>query len=254
MKSLVLREFAHRTEQRNRANEAGIRAAAVMLSLSFRDTSSQHVFYDHREQSHDELLSALVVSHNRQYQWLLAEVFEHFEDFMTDAYGCAGAIDSTIWSSKDLTSIGGHAGMPTSWWIEKARGLRGMKATVAASRLRAFPGISQVESRNALAVDLKVVLFLVERMRHLIVHRRGQASSADDFAEGIARDAGLAAPTQEIRDLVGQYFGNGRLNTTIHLLDHQLLPSDDGFNWHVEKFDQLLGWLLAYAHMVSARL
>lgn len=258
VKSLIHREFEHLAEQKERAKAAGITGGPVVQSMSFGDMRQRrHVFYGYKDPSYDQVISSLAVSHNRQYQWLLAEAFELFEDFLVDAYGCAGALDPATWTSQDLRAIGVHAGQGPAWWVAQARGLRrAPSAKIVLERLRLLPGVRELEEDNAHEIDYKIALLMIERMRHVIVHNRGRVASKDEFATAILSDAGALSggkPKPEDAAFVGQYFGDGRLNTTILLLEHHLPPKGP-VRQHIDMWDELLGWMLSYAHMLTTRL
>jgi hypothetical protein len=92
-----------------------------------------------------------------------------------------------------------------------------------------MPGVRALEKDNAHEIDYMVALLMIERMRHVIVHNRGRVKGRDEFATAILSDAGMLSagkPKAEDAAFVGQYFGDGRLNTTILLLDHRLHPRD----------------------------
>lgn len=226
-----------------------------MHSMSFRDMGNGvPIFYGSAEPSYDELISALPRSHNRQYQWLLAEAFELFEDFLVDAYGCAAAIDPAIWDPQHLKQVGDSGGRAPAWWVEQARLVKpAPSATVVLRRLRAMPSIRSMEESNWRGFDYKFGLALIERMRHVIVHGRGRVESVEKFATGVGTATGrlvAGAPTAEDMAFIKQYFGDGRLNTTICLLDHQL-PSKGPWHVHIDMLDELIGDLMSYAHMLS---
>lgn len=258
VKTLMEREFEFLVEQQERAKAAGIQSGPVLLNLFFRDMWQRRpIFYGFKDPSYDQLISGLAVSHNRQYQWLLVEAFELFEDFLLDAYACAGVLDDGIWTSQDLAVIGSYAGQPASWWVVQARSLkRPPGAKLILERLRQLSGVRDIEERNAHGIDFKFVLLMIERMRHVIVHHRGRVSSKDEFATAIASAAGTLAggkPKPEDAAFVSQYFGNGRLNSTILLLEHHLPRTGPALE-HIDMWDELLGWMLSYAHMLSQRL
>ncbi len=213
IKRVIGRELAFLTEQKQLAAEMGIKSGPALQSMAFREMRQrQPVFYASSEPNYDELISRLVVSHNRQYQWLLAEAFELFENFLLDAYGCAAAEDSKTWRTQDLKKIGPHAGQSAAWWVTQARELQHPPPPkVVLERLRQLPGVREIEVKNAHGVDYKIVLLMIERMRHVIVHNRGQVTSKEDFTQAILTNAGLLSgslPKPEDAAFIGQYFGN----------------------------------------------
>jgi hypothetical protein len=258
VKSLVEREFIRLKKQKDQLSESELNINPVAHSFVFRDMAQcQPVFYKSHELSHDQLISALTVSHNRQYQWLLAECYELFEDFLIDAYGCAAAINAAFWDPKNLKDVIGFAGKNADWWVNQARMLKSTpSAKTILERMRQMPGVREIEQRNAHEVNYKLVLLMIDRMRHLIVHERGQVVSVEEFATNILSDAGvLSGGKPKPKDLafIKQYFGDGTLNTTILLREHQL-PAKGSVCMYVDMFGELIGWMLSYAHMLTKRL
>lgn len=245
VKTLIRREYDFLVQEKERAKAAGFNGAPVHQNMVFREMKQRRpIFYAHKAPSYDDLLSGLSVSHNRQYQWLLAEAFELFEDFLIDAYGCAGATDPSVWTPQDLKAIGTHVGQGPAWWVSQARGLRrAPSAKLVLERLRLLPRVRDIELNNAHKIDFKIALLMIERMRHVIVHNRGRVASKDNFAREILSDAGLLAaghPKPEDAAFIAQYFGSGRRNTTILLLE-RALPSQGSFNQFIDMWDELLG-------------
>lgn len=258
VKSLAHREFQHLLEQKDRAKAAGIEGGPVLQSMFFRDMSARKpVFYGFKDPSYDQLISGLAISHNRQYQWLLAEAYELFEDFLVDAYGCGSAMLPDVWSPQDLKAVGNFVGQGVDWWVLQARGLRRPpSAKIILERLRLVPGVRDLEQTNAHEIDFKLALLMVDRMRHVIVHNRGRVENKETFAAAILADAGMLAggkPKPADAAFIGQYFGDGKLDTTILLLEHPLPPKGP-FHMHVDMWGDLLGLMLSYAHMLSQRL
>ncbi|MDR7270101.1 hypothetical protein J2X20_002759 [Pelomonas saccharophila] len=255
---LIRREADFLREQQTQAAAMHFSGGPVHQSMVFREMRQRRpIFYASSEPSYDELIFSLTVSHNRQYQWLLAEAFELFETFVLDAMACAGAKDPSVWDQQDLRRMGAYAGQDAAWWVAQARALKHPPPTaVALNRLRQLPGVRQLEENNAHQVDFRLVLQMIERMRHVIVHNRGQVNSKDEFATGVLRDLGMLSggrPRPEDAAFIGQFVGNGKLKNTILLLEYPLASEGPGTTY-IDVWDHLLGWMLSYAHMLSERL
>jgi hypothetical protein len=57
------------------------------------DFSQKYFFYGYKERRLEDQKLAVLRHKNKQYQWLLAEAYELFEDFIESAYGFAGFMD-----------------------------------------------------------------------------------------------------------------------------------------------------------------
>lgn len=67
-------------------------------NLSFRIAKDNlPYFFGYKESSLEDEKTAVVLSKNKQYQWLLAEAYEAFEDFIEYAYAYAGYTDKNFW-------------------------------------------------------------------------------------------------------------------------------------------------------------
>src|SRR5687768_1425988 len=62
-------------------------------------------FYGYKERSLEDQKLAVWRHKNKQYQWLLAEAYELFEDFIASAYGFAGFKDRNFWPLSDFGNI-----------------------------------------------------------------------------------------------------------------------------------------------------
>ena len=63
-----------------------------LIISSFRTAqfNQQDFFYGYKERRLEDQKRAVWRHKNKQYQWLLAEAYELFEDFIESAYGFAG--------------------------------------------------------------------------------------------------------------------------------------------------------------------
>ncbi len=99
---------------------------------------------------------------NRQYQWLLAEVFEEFEVFLAKA--CAAV------------------GKPLSPGAPARKLLLTLRAEV--------PGLKAAESQNATGIDLAFRTMITEQMRHHIVHTKGAIGDTSQFTRKVISGLG----------------------------------------------------------------
>lgn len=102
---------------------------------------------------------------NRQYQWLLVEVFEEFEVFLAKASAVMG--------------------QPTPAGTPASKLLRALRA--------AMPGLKAAESKNATEIDLSFRTMITEQMRHHIVHTKGAVGDTTKFTQAVMRGLGEAS-------------------------------------------------------------
>lgn len=102
------REFVHLKEQEARWQQANMSSSQIvgMQNLSFRtaDTGRNH-FYAFKDITIQAQIDALLRQTNRQYQWLLAEAYELFEDFLENAYACAALENKNLWPLRDFGAL-----------------------------------------------------------------------------------------------------------------------------------------------------
>lgn len=97
---------------------------------------------------------------NRQYQWMLAEVFEEFESFVNSVYQLVNGQPAVNVSNMSASSV-----------------LRKLRSRVSE--------LNNLERSNALGFDLALRSMVTEQMRHHIVHAKGKVREVDRFAEKI---------------------------------------------------------------------
>jgi hypothetical protein len=74
-------------------------------NMSFRTAEAgTHHFYAFHDATIQQLIDSLVDRTNRQYQWLLVDTYELFEDYLEHAYACMGYLDNGTWPLRDYGS------------------------------------------------------------------------------------------------------------------------------------------------------
>lgn len=202
----------------------------------------------------DRYLS-VILHKNKQYQWLIAEAYEEFEDFLERAYAFSGYTDSNFWPMSDFgqISLSELSGKGFDWHLEQARNKRDVPHSILSRFRKHFPDLAEVEVNNALNVNLALVIVLIEYLRHVIVHKGGVVSDRTKFIERVLRKAGLYNNGKYENDhvhLIEFFFGDEEYENTIALLEIKVdtnIPLDITYG----KFGQLTGYLMAYAHILS---
>ena len=62
-------------------------------------------FFGHFKSTIEDRRLSVILHKNKQYQWLLSEAYEEFEDFIEAAYAYAGYADNNFWPLKDYGNI-----------------------------------------------------------------------------------------------------------------------------------------------------
>jgi hypothetical protein len=197
-------------------------------------------FFAYKESSIKDKKKAVVLHKNKQYQWLLAEVYELFEDFIKEADALAGYKDKNFWNLTDTRTE------------EKRKKLQPILNHFRSK----LPRIIRTEKSNYFDVNLRLAIALVGQLRHIIVHKRGVVSNKEKFIADVFKKSGLSKEGEAAsrnRKFIESFFGSGKYASTIHLLE---IPTNPGmpFEVHIDIFEGLSRYLLAYAHLVKESL
>jgi len=194
---------------------------------------------------------------NRQYRWILAEAYEIFEDFLEEAYVFAGLTDETLWHEKDLNALSQTSVEQTR--TEMLVGVVKNKRDKPSSILNQFRncfeelGTVELEKGNELQLNMKFTLILIEHLRHIIVHKKGNVSNFQMFCENVIKKSGVynnGNYPKEYLDFIKLYFGANELENTITLLEYEI--TEGGITFTDDRFENtLLNCLIAYAQLIS---
>lgn len=225
-------------------------------NMSFRCAETgQHFFYDFTEHSIQDQIQALKRHTNRQYQWLLAEAYEHFEDFLEKTYAAAALIDRDYWPLRDYGTkrAGDLASLSFEWLFEQARGKKDKPYSLLNPLRTKIDRIQRVESTNMLNVNLWFMLHLIEKLRHHIVHTGGDIESREEFVGSLLQKCGLfnnGKPDSVYVDWIDEFVRPVGNHHAVHLLERSL--GDIGpIKRHINVFEELSNMLLAYAHLIT---
>jgi hypothetical protein len=216
------------------------------------------IFYGHFERSIEERKLAVVLHKNKQYQWLLAEAYEEFEDFLENAYALAGFKDNNFWPLRDYGNISLKElqKKPLTWFVSQAKKKKDIPSSIINKFRETYPEISKVEKENSLNVNLRLSITLIEYLRHIIVHKAGRVTDKNEFVKVVLQKLGLYnngnADDKNI-EYIKAFFGTDEYENTISLLEFRVNP-EIPLDVHINVFDMLSGHLMAYAHLISESL
>jgi hypothetical protein len=214
--------------------------------------TGQHRFFGRRIRSLEDRQRELMLHKNRQYQWLLAEAYEAFEDFLVYTYAYVGMNDPDFWQLKDYGNISLNEieGKEFQWFVSQ---IKDKKRDIPASILNQFrkkiPGLESTETNNNLEINLKLAITLIEKLRHSIVHTSGETNRAN-FIKIVLAAAGLENNGNHKEDdvlFIEYFFGREEYENTICLLE---VPLDDRLGTYHDRFKKLCGYLLSYSCLI----
>jgi hypothetical protein len=254
VESVADREYGHLLQQKENVANSGLIGTIALHSMFFQDaTSGRPVFYGFRDIAPDQAILNLVRHTNRQHQWFLAEAYELFEEFVKHAYAFMGMNDPTRWPIRDFGGIqlDEVQSKDYQWFLKQARA----KGDTPLSMLRQFrkmlPRMASVESNNRYNCDLRVAVTLVGQMRHQIVHAKGIIPDKKAFAEKMIRKLGYSGAGMEPHlEFIEQTLLVNSEDGAIYLLNVPAPDSTPPFRFHYDILNNLVRYLLIYAHQI----
>lgn len=246
----ALLQYAKQIEDSSELN--GIRLSSH--NMTFRDARSGKInSYHHRTMSIEDRQKEVLFRKNRQYQWLLAEAYEEFRDYLYKIYAYCGITDPNFWPLCDYGNIklSERDSLDFKWYFEKAK-KNGAPRSILESFRKSFPPLHRIELNNPLEVNLGFAIILVEKLRHFIVHNGGRTFGKDSFIELVAREAGVfnnGNVSDEHKQLVEQFFGASEYANLIALLEIQVQP-ERLIESYVCRFGILVNFLMSYGHLL----
>jgi len=224
-------------------------------NMTFRDARSGQVSsYHYRTMSTDDRKSEALFRKNRQYQWLLAEAYEEFEDYLFKVYAYCGLNDSNFWPLCDYGNIklSERDKLDFNWHLQQANKKKGAPKSILETFRKSFPRLQYIESKNHFRVNLEFAMVLIEKLRHLIVHNCGRTKSIEDFTNLVAKEAGVFNNGKNLiehKQLVEQFFGKDKYRNLIALLEIHINP-ELPFQTYVCRFGLLMDFLMSYSHLL----
>lgn len=222
-------------------------------NMVFQDAvSGKKIHFGYREINFSEMHSRAIYRKNRIYQWLLVEAYEAFEDYLKKLYAYCGAMDSSFLSVKESNKITLIENRDRTYKECSALIKKKDEQRKILNKFRnRYPGIEKIERNNRLDVDLKYTIFLIEEMRHVIVHDRGVVENRDEFIKKIAKDCGVINNNNiPIKYLyyVNSFFENDYGNTIVLL--EKNVPTELPIKRVHNRLSSMVERLTSYAYML----
>ena len=225
-------------------------------NMVFKDAKTgTTVFFGQTSRTPTEMDLSVVLHQNRQYQWLLVEAYEEFADFVKMAYASVAMVDPNFWPLADYGNIT-LADLSTkdwAWHLERLKNKKDCPHSILAHLKKRYPEIRELALNNTCDENLDFSLFLIEHLRHIIVHNGGVTSDKAEFSKLVLQKAGLynnGKPSEEhTARIIGSFGREGEYSNTVALLEirqHTFLP----LVIEVSPFSILTGLLMTYAHLI----
>lgn len=230
------------------------------LSMSYqnmffhRADDGEIVFFGQEKLSIEDKRLSIILHKNKQYQWLLAEAYEEFEDCLIHLYAYAGYSDHKFWLMRDFGDIrlDELPGKSFEWFCDQAKKLRESNLSIINRFRNTFNKLKQIETNNHFGINLYLAVTLIENLRHIIVHCGGVVSDLDVFKKKVLKKCGLinnGKPSRENLGFIDCFFGIDKYANTIMLLEAKCDPeSIPGL--HLDVFKIPIDFLISYIYEI----
>lgn len=194
---------------------------------------------------------------NKQYQWLLTEAYELFEDYIESIYACAGYINNDFWPASDYGSISVSdiKSMDFNWFQATAR--KKKEATKAVlNKLRAeIENFAKVETTNLAKRNYRFLITMIENMRHIIVHNGGYFNDTELFISNTIHKSGInGKKVQDYENYIKYFIGEMQGKDAVSLIEVPSVKYPAHMNAHVSRINFLISILLEYSFIVMTEL
>lgn len=203
----------------------------------------------------EELMLAAHLHKNKQYQWLLAESYELFEDCLESLYAYVGYKNTEFWPLKDFGGIklSELRFKDYEYFLNQSKSKRNAPASIINAFRNTYTELKRLETDNELGVNLYVAINLIASMRHNIVHLGGVVQDKDEFVKSVLENCGLynsGNPAVEYLQLINGYFGKNEYRNTI-ILTETAVDVEFPLPVYVDELKETCSYLLAYIRILG---
>ncbi|MFA6196564.1 MAG: hypothetical protein WC656_07950 [Sulfurimonas sp.] len=229
-------------------------------TIGFNSMSSWNIMTDypisvgHTSYSFEDLVKTTRLHHNKQYQWLLVEAYEAFEDYLSRLYAYVGYKDNTFWFAKDFgdISIDELKIKDLKWFENRVENKEKKPESIYIHFRKKMPLIELFEKNNPQNIDYKFKILLISKLRHQIVHTKGTISDIDKFTEKILKPFSQEKQEikQEYKDDIFYFLREEDSKYHVWLLDYNY-NEEKTSNTKYARLQEFLIELSAYATLLK---
>lgn len=197
--------------------------------------------YSHSRLTHKETARLVHLHKNKQYQWLLVEAYELFEDYVVSLYELVRRDHKHFRLSKDDDGL-----MPLSELKKKVPLIIDMMR-------KKLPELAKVEVENQISTNLRLYTRMAEKFRHIIVHKNGKTDDSEKMIEDVLKWANLAgdkAREPAARARIANYVGGGDVAGVIVLVEQPIFEGG-ALSMNVNRHENLVNALMAHALVIT---
>lgn len=169
----------------------------------------------------EDRLELNVLQKLKTYQWLLVEAYEAFEDYLERAYAYCGLAGIDIWKR------------PVNWSHEGSKDIKHYhqlptpKDRKPYAQLEAFRRASKhferYESENPTGANYRVIMVLIEKLRHYIVHDGGYYNDTGTLSGKVQREL-PGMDIKSVMEFVDSFFVPHGHSRIVDLLEYPANP------------------------------
>lgn len=236
--------------------------------LSLKDFSSLEAFHYYlpsdgalrvlktRQADRDQALADCRHHKRKQYQWLLAEAYEAFEDFLEESYAAAAMRKPGVWWMSDFGNVvpGDVDERDFQWLLGQARKKKDRPFSILERFRACSERFSRLEEQNATGANYRIAFVLIEKLRHVIVHNHGYIDDLDQVVTRALPQTGKGAKFKEsMRDIFTSYLESHDGRDIICLLEVGVAENDPlhRLGGYTDSLGHLFKLLVSFAALVS---
>jgi hypothetical protein len=210
--------------------------------------------YGHKTNSIEDEKMSVILHKNKQYQWLLAEAYEAYEDFIEQSYAYLAFINHNTWPLSDYGNIN-LSELSTKeyeYFLAQAKNKKDKPNSMIKQFRKVFPQYEVLETTNKLSKDLRFMINIAEKFRHHIVHTSGKVQDKKKCIEDIIKMTGIYNNGKydiERYNFIDGFFGSEEYSNTIVLLE---IPDDTKapILFEINRLNILTSSLITDAHIL----
>jgi len=213
------------------------------------------ISFDYHTRNMDQSQTAVYIHKNKQYQWLLAEAYESFDRFLTEAYASVGLIDAGLWPPQDFGKISLPERDSLTWEQRVAllKEKRNRVGHILNQFRRRYPRFAKVEANNALQIDLRMNVTFCQKLRHHIIHDNGYIQDTEVLIAKVIKESAVtnANKKNDAADYIQRFIGSHEGENIISLLEvpasyHQKITFA-----YFDICDELIKRFVSHAHLLA---
>ncbi|HID7802684.1 TPA: hypothetical protein ACXIBI_002042 [Proteus mirabilis] len=204
----------------------------------------------------NESIELTYIHLNKQYQSILVDAYEYFEDFIEIIYGCAGYIDNNFWIASDYgnISIGELDSKPLNWFIHQSEKKKKAPMSILQRFRENLNNLNTIEVNNRININFRLFITMIEMFRHIIVHNNGIIKNKNEFISNILKKSNIPKKEEDTnKNIIFSFISKYKNEEYINLIDRDVVRNHS-FKVFKNIIGEILEILLQYAYILRCEL